>query len=248
MNKNIIILLILISAPIALFGASMEKAGELYAQGDFQGAVDEYETVLTSGWESATLYYNLGNSYFRLGQNAKAILSYERALKIDPTDDDIRHNLEFAKEKTVDKIDAPEVIFLERWWADIRNIASADTWSYASIGLFALFIAALLGYIFLHSIGVRKASFSIAVVAFFFSIITFSLAYQQNKIQSDNSHAIILAQTVTIKSTPDASGTDLFILHEGTKVKIFEYVGSWAEISTEDGSKGWIDVNQMEII
>ncbi|MCQ2361098.1 MAG: tetratricopeptide repeat protein [Paludibacteraceae bacterium] len=248
MNKNIIILLILVSAPLTLFGASMESAAGLYAQGDFQGAVEEYETILSSGWESATLYYNLGNSYFRLGQNTKAILSYERALKIDPTDDDIRHNLVFAKERTVDKIDTPEAIFLERWWADIRNIASADTWSYASIGLFTLFIAALLGYIFMHSIGVRKASFSIAVVALFFCIITFSLAYQQNKIQSDNTHAIILAQTVTIKSTPDSSGTDLFILHEGTKVQINEYVGSWAEISTEDGSKGWIDVNQIEVI
>ena len=87
-----------------------------------------------------------------------------------------------------------------------------------------------------------------SVVALVFSAVTLVLAYQQNAIQADNSHAIIFAPTVTIKSTPDVSGTDLFILHEGTKVEILEYVGSWAEIMTEDGSKGWIDVNAIEII
>lgn len=245
--RYILSIIMLLSATL-MFAGDMQKASELYTQGDFQGAVDEYESILTSGQESATLYYNLGNSYFRLGQNTKAILSYERALKIDPTDDDIRHNLEFAKERTVDKIDVPEVMFLERWWGGVRNLASSDTWAYASIGIFALFIAALLGYIFAKSLGLKKASFSVAVVALFFSVVSLTLAAQQNKIQTDNSHAIILAQTVTIKSTPDASGTDLFILHEGTKVQIIEYVGSWAEITTEDGSKGWIDVNQIEVI
>ncbi len=246
--KNLIILLLTLSAPLTLFGASMEKAAELYAQGEYELAINEYEDILASGSESATLYYNLGNSYFRAGQNTKAIINYERALKLDPTDADTRHNLEFAKERTVDKIDAPEVMFLDRWWADIRNIASDDTWAYASIGLFALFIAALLGYIFSRRVALRKTAFAVSVVSFVFALITYILAYQQNKIQEDNSYAIVFAPTVTIKSTPDTSGTDLFILHEGTKVRINEYVGSWVEISTEDGNKGWIDVNSIEII
>lgn len=248
MKRIISIAVIMVASACAIFAADMPKASALYTTGDFQGAVDEYEAILAAGQESATLYYNLGNSYFRLGQNTKAILCYERALRLDPTDDDIRHNLDFAKERTIDKIDAPETMFLERWWSNLRNTASADGWGIASIAIFALFIAALLGYIFLRSTALRKASFSVAVVAFVVAILTFVLAYQQNGIQSDNSQAIIFAQTVTIKSTPDASGTDLFILHEGTKVKINEYVGSWVEIVTEDGNKGWMDVNQLEVI
>jgi len=248
MKTKIVSLLIFLLVAISAFAADMQKAADYYSQGEYQNAIDEYESILASGKESATLYYNMGNSYFRLGQNSKAILNYERALKLDPTDDDIRHNLEFAKEKCVDKIDAPEVMFIERWWSDVRNLASADCWSYTSILLFVIFIIAMFGYIFSRRMSLKKASFSVAVISLFFSIITVVLASQQSTIQTDKSAAIIFAPTVTIKSTPDASGTDLFILHEGTKVVIKEYVGSWAEIVTEDGNKGWIDVNSIVVI
>ena len=142
----------------------------------------------------------------------------------------------------------PEEMFITRWWSNVRNLASADAWAYSSIALFSLFVIALLCYIFSTRLSLKKSGFALSLVALVFSAVTFVLAYQQNAIQTDNSHAIIFAPTVTIKSTPDVSGTDLFILHEGTKVEIREYVGSWAEIVTEDGSKGWIDVNAIEII
>ncbi len=233
---------------LSCYAGDMQKAAEYYSQGDYEQSVEEYESILASGQESATLYYNLGNSYFRLGKMSKAIINYERSLKVDPTNEDARHNLEFAKEKTVDKIDVPEEMFITRWWSNVRNLASADAWAYSSIALFSLFVIALLCYIFSTRLSLKKSGFALSLVALVFSAVTFVLAYQQNAIQTDNSHAIIFAPTVTIKSTPDVSGTDLFILHEGTKVEIREYVGSWAEIVTEDGSKGWIDVNAIEII
>ncbi|MCQ2335834.1 MAG: tetratricopeptide repeat protein [Paludibacteraceae bacterium] len=246
MNKLIILLTFF--APLALFGASMENAAALYTSGDYDGCVKEYNEILDGGMESATLYYNLGNAHFRLGQMAQAILNYERALKLDPANADIKHNLEFAKEKTIDKIDAPETIFLERWWNDIVNLATADVWAYWSVGLFALFIAALLCYIFSRTLWLRKSGFAIAVTSLFFTIITFVFAYQQNAVKENSSYAIIFAPTVTIKSTPDVSGTDLFILHEGTKVQVIEAAGSWVEIITEDGSKGWLNAEAIEII
>lgn len=233
---------------LSCHAGDMQKAAEYYSQGDYEQSVEEYESILASGMESSTLYYNLGNSYFRLGKMSKAIINYERALKVDPTNEDARHNLEFAKERTVDKIDEPEQMFITRWWGSVRNLASADVWSFSSIALFSLFVIGLLCYIFARRLSLRKCGFAVSVVALVFSAVTLVLAYQQNAIQADNSHAIIFAPTVTIKSTPDVSGTDLFILHEGTKVEILEYVGSWAEIMTEDGSKGWIDVNAIEII
>ncbi len=248
MNLRSIFSLVLTVVAIGCHAADMQKAAEYYNQGDYDQSVNEFEAVLASGMESSTLYYNLGNSYFRLGKISKAIINYERALKVDPTNEDARHNLEFAKEKTVDKIEVPEEMFLTRWWSGVRNLASADVWSYISIALFSLFVISLLGYVFATGLSLKKCGFAVSVIALAFSAFTFVLAYQQNAIQTDNTHAIIFAPTVTIKSTPDVSGTDLFILHEGTKVKINEYVGSWAEIVTEDGSQGWIDVNSLEII
>ncbi len=231
-----------------LFGASMEKAAEYYTQGDYDACIKEYNDILDGGMESATLYYNLGNAHYRLGQTAQAILNYERALRLDPSNADIKHNLEFAKEKTIDKIDAPETIFLERWWNNIINLATADVWAYCSVGLFALFIAALLCYIFSKALWLRKSGFAVAVMSLIFTVFTFIFAYQQNSSKENTAYAIIFAPTVTLKSTPDVSGTDLFILHEGTKVQIIEAAGTWVEIMTEDGSKGWLDANTIEII
>lgn len=248
MNLRNFFLTIVAAVAVSCYAGDMQKAAEYYNQGDFEQSVEEYESLLSSGMESSTLYYNLGNSYFRLGKVSKAIINYERALKVDPANEDARHNLEFAKERTVDKIDVPEQMFITRWWDSVRNLASADVWSYISIALFALFVISLLCYIFSTKLALRKSGFAISVVALLFSAVTLVLAYQQNAVQTDHTHAIIFSPTVTIKSTPDVSGTDLFILHEGTKVRIHEYVGSWAEIETEDGSKGWIDVNAIEII
>lgn len=245
--RDIFILLFAVTF-VNCFAGDMDKAAQYYSDADYDRCISEYESILASGMESSTLYYNLGNAYFRTGNMPKAILNYERSLKVDPTNQDARHNLEFAKEKIVDMIEVPQPMFISRWWSSVRNVASADVWSYISIALFSLLVISLLCYIFSKVLWFRKLGFAVAVVSLIFSAVTFTLAYQQNSIQTDNSHAIIFAPTVTIKSTPDVSGTDLFILHEGTKVKILQYVGSWAEIATEDGSIGWIDVNVVTII
>jgi hypothetical protein len=190
----------------------------------------------------------VANCYFRKGELAASILNYERALKLDPSHDDAKHNLEFAQTRTVDKIDSLGTVFLVDWWNAIANMTSADAWAWIAISLFVVMLVALSLYIFVRKMWVRKVGFSVAIVALFFTIISILCAYTRYEVETSKSEAIVFSQTVTIKSSPDSSGNDLFILHEGTKVKIKSTLGEWVEISTLDGNSGWMPASAIEVI
>jgi tetratricopeptide (TPR) repeat protein len=227
---------------------NLDKADVAYTAGEFNNALEIYNSALEKGYESADLYYNVANCYFRKGELAASILNYERALKLDPSHDDAKHNLEFAQTRTVDKIDSLGTVFLVDWWNAIANMTSADAWAWIAISLFVVMLVALSLYIFVRKMWVRKVGFSVAIVALFFTIISILCAYTRYEVETSKSEAIVFSQTVTIKSSPDSSGNDLFILHEGTKVKIKSTLGEWVEISTLDGNSGWMPANAIEII
>jgi tetratricopeptide (TPR) repeat protein len=227
---------------------NLDKADVAYTAGEFNNALEIYNSALEKGYESADLYYNVANCYFRKGELAASILNYERALKLDPSHDDAKHNLEFAQTRTVDKIDSLGTVFLVDWWNAIANMTSADAWAWIAISLFVVMLVALSLYIFVRKMWVRKVGFSVAIVALFFTIISILCAYTRYEVETSKSEAIVFSQTVTIKSSPDSSGNDLFILHEGTKVKIKSTLGEWVEVSTLDGNSGWMPANAIEII
>lgn len=227
---------------------NLDKADVAYTAGEFNNALEIYQSALDKGYESADLYYNVANFYFRKGELAASILNYERALKLDPSHDDAKHNLEFAQTRTVDKIDTLGTVFLVDWWNAIANITSADAWAWIAISLFVVLLVALSLYIFVRKMWVRKVGFSVAIVALFFTIISILCAYTRYEVETSKSEAIVFSQTVTIKSSPDSSGNDLFILHEGTKVKIKSTLGEWVEISTLDGNSGWMPASAIEVI
>ncbi|MEE0989690.1 MAG: tetratricopeptide repeat protein [Paludibacteraceae bacterium] len=227
---------------------NLDKADVAYTAGEFNNALEIYNSALEKGYESADLYYNVANCYFRKGELAASILNYERALKLDPSHDDAKHNLEFAQTRTVDKIDSLGTVFLVDWWNAIANITSADAWAWITISLFVVLLVALSLYIFVRKMWVRKVGFSVAIVALFFTIISILCAYTRYEVETSKSEAIVFSQTVTIKSSPDSSGNDLFILHEGTKVKIKSTLGEWVEISTLDGNSGWMPASAIEVI
>lgn len=227
---------------------NLDKADVAYTAGEFNNALEIYQSALDKGYESADLYYNVANCYFRKGELAASILNYERALKLDPSHDDAKHNLEFAQTRTVDKIDSLGTVFLVDWWNAIANITSADAWAWIAISLFIIVLVALSLYIFVRKMWVRKVGFSVAIVALFFTIISILCAYTRYEVETSKSEAIVFSQTVTIKSSPDSSGNDLFILHEGTKVKIKSTLGEWVEISTLDGNSGWMPASAIEVI
>lgn len=225
------------------------EADKAYQENDFKGAIDKYEAILASGQESADVYYNLGNSYYKDKNIAKAVLNYERALLLSPGNDDIRYNLEMAKSKTIDKVTPKSEIFIVTWGNSIRDLMSESAWATFAVSCFILFLLGVSAYIFGSKIVIRKTGFSLAVVFLVLTIVANMFADSQKDKLVNRSFAIVMQPSVTVKSTPDDSGTDLFVLHEGTKVYINDNsMKGWKEVSLEDGTRGWIPTESIEVI
>ena len=230
------------------YGDNTEKANAAYAAGDFEKALELYLQVVKEKGESAAVFYNIGNCYYRLEKIAHSILYYERSLLLNPGNKDTRFNLEIAKLKTVDKIEAIDDFFLSGWFLSVRNLMSTDGWSYFSIVSFIFFIGGAFLFFFSRKIFLKKIGFFAGLGWLIFVIFGNIFAYQQKKELTNRNTAIIFSATTTIKGSPDNSGTDLFILHEGTKVEVKSKLGDWNEIETADGNVGWIRSNEIEII
>jgi tetratricopeptide (TPR) repeat protein len=248
MKHSIILLANLFFATVLAAQPIVDQANADYSAQDFQQAVQRYEQAIDSLGASAAIYYNLGNAYYRLNRIAPAILHYERALLLDPGNRDIRFNLEIARLKTIDKIEPVGEFFLAQLWGALRDHFNADQWSYIAIGTYFLFAACLFLYFFSRRIALRKTGFYAGLILLILSIAANSFAYNQKQKLTHRTTAIIFSATTTIKSTPDGSGTDLFILHEGTKVQITNHLGEWNEIETADGNIGWIQNKEIAII
>lgn len=226
----------------------IKQAETAYISEDYSKAIELYKNILLNYGDSYEIYYNLGNAYYKTGSIAPAILNYERALLINPKDGDARFNLKIARLKTVDKIEPLGEFFLVKWFRNVQNIFDIDTWAAIGITCFFLFICCLVLFFFSKWMKMKKTGFYLGVI--FMTIVLFSnfFAWNQKKSLINRSGAIIFAPTVTIKSSPDISGTDLVVLHEGTKVFIKSSMGEWNEIELEDGNIGWINQKDIEKI
>jgi hypothetical protein len=226
----------------------IKEAETAYTQEDYNKAIELYEETLKSNGASAEIYYNLGNAYYKANRIAPAILNYERALLLDPGDGDIRFNLQMAREKTVDKIEPLGEFFLVKWIHSLQNRGSADSWAMLGIASFLLLIFCLLLFFFSRWIRMKKIGFYLGIVCLVVVVVANVFAKSQKDEITDHAYAIVFSPTVTVKSSPDASGTDLFILHEGTKAFVKSSLGNWKEIELEDGNVGWLPGKDIEII
>ena len=225
------------------------QADSAYINNDFASAVYLYENILANQGESADIYYNLGNSYYKMDNIAKAIVNYEKALILNPADGDIRFNLELAQSKTVDKVTPMSEIFLVTWMKDLTNLMSEKGWAKMGITTFILMLSMLALYFFSKKIALKKIGFISAVCLLFICVIANIFASSQKNKAGSHGEAIIMAPSVTVKSTPNDGGTDLFILHEGHKVTIKDNtMREWKEIQLEDGNVGWVPTSVIEII
>jgi tetratricopeptide (TPR) repeat protein len=224
------------------------KGVTLYTSGDYQGAINIWIDLYNTGYRSAELNYNLGNAYFKIQNIPGAVLFYERARLLKPTNEDINYNLQIARTLTVDKFQEIPELFFKRWFSFMSLLLSSDAWAIISILTFILCLAAISLYIYSSKYVYKVAGFWTGVLMFIISFTSMSLSIN-NKNQVHNSHkAIIFSPVVSGKSSPDLSGTDLFVLHEGTKVTIVDEVGEWYEIRLSDGNKGWVAANSLNII
>lgn len=224
-------------------------ADKAYQENKYAEAIKMYENILATQGESAVVYYNLGNSYFKEKNMAKAVLNYERALLLNPGDADIRFNLDMARSKTVDQITPATEVFIVTWINSLTNMQSERGWAKIGIVSFICLLVGLALYIFSKRLFIRKIGFIGAIILLVVTVCANLFARQQKNELMDRTGAIVMSPTVTVKSTPDKSGTELFVLHEGTKVFVEDNsMKGWKEIRLEDGNKGWIPTGAIEII
>lgn len=225
-----------------------QQAEALYREGKYSEAAETYRKIMDEGLESAELYYNLGNCFYKMGENTRAILYYERALLLHPGDEMIRYNLEMAHKAVVDKIEVLPEFFLVRWYKAVETHFSADQWGYISVGLFLLFLVMAALFFYSSSVGAKKVGFVVGIVAFLLTVSAVIFAFRQDERVSGKEYAIIVTPSVTVKGAPDNSGTSLFLIHEGLKVKVVDELGDWYNIRLADGNEGWVAKPDLEKI
>lgn len=254
MKKILIILFALVAlSPMAkaqVFEQAFEEGNKLYAEANFKAATAQYLKVVDAGYASSKLFYNLGNAYYKQKMYAKAVLYYEKAYQLAPSNGQIRHNLELTRLQIRDKIESVPTFFVKEWILSVRNLLSANGWAWLSLLCVALIGTFFMLYRFTGSILMKKLNFtlsSLGVLVFIFSV--WNASAQTEKIKHPNA-AIIMAPSVVVKSSPDQSGKDLFVLHDGAKITFTETppVPGWREIRIADGNTGWVESNSYEII
>lgn len=224
------------------------QAAQAYNKKQFPEAISKYEKIISSGYESYAVYYNLGNAYFRNNENASAILYYEKALKLAPNNDDIKHNIDVINSKLTDKVETVPELFYKRWWKQIVNMTDINALAIVSILLLTVSLFFIALYIAISTITIRKISFWSGVTLFVIFCITLVAASQRNHYLMEQHEAIVFAQTVNIKSSPDENSKDIFVLHEGTKVTLLDNIAEWQEIRIANGSIGWIKLSDIKKI
>lgn len=249
--KKLSIILILLCGLVQFTYATVtkEEADQAYQKEDYAVAIEKYEAILATEGESADIYYNLGNSYYKAKNMAKAVLNYERALLLNPGDADVRFNLEMARSKTVDQITPVSEVFIVTWTRSLINVMSEREWGVVGIVSFWMMLVALTVYIFGRRVVIKKIGFISMIVCLLVTLGANVFADTQKEELVNRTGAIVMNPSLTVKSTPNESGTDLFVLHEGTKVYIEDdSMKEWKEIRLEDGKKGWVKATTIEII
>ena len=236
------------SAAKQVTNVTKSEGDSAYINNDFASAIQIYEALLQQG-EAPEIYYNLGNSYYKTDDIARAILNYERALLLSPGNADIRANLEIARSKAIDKVTPIPEIFFVSWIKSLVNSQSSDAWAKTGIVSFLLLLISLTVFFLTRHIKWKKVGFGAAILLLVVTVLANVFASQQKSYLTERNDAIILSPSVTVRSTPSESGTSLFILHEGRKVEIKDNsMREWKEIRLEDGKVGWVPASSIEVI
>lgn len=243
--KNILYILLL-STQIFFAQNGFEKGNEFYQKAKYTEAVAAYESVLIESKHSSDLYFNLANAYYKLNKVAPAIYNYEKALVLKPNNKDAINNLHFAQKRTVDEIKVIPKVGFAKLVRDFTGIYHYNTWAWVSVALAVLFLLLFVGYYF-SQITISKRIFFFGMFVVIFLILTSISSAIFEKSHFDNEKpAIVFAERTNIKSEPRNGGQPIFVLHEGTKVFVFETIGKWKKIQLTDGTEGWIESSAIK--
>jgi tetratricopeptide (TPR) repeat protein len=253
-KKRYILILLFVSLFISTAfsqGSNKDKYYQgvtFFTAGSYKEALQVWTDIYNTGYRSANLDYSMGNAYFKLNNIPLAILFYERAYLLKPTDEDINYNLQVARTLIVDRFqEIPELFFI-KWYNFVSLSLQTNTWAKISIISFIFFLLLLSLYIYSQRHRYKVIGFWLAIAFIILSLTSFAFTARNKSLVYDSHKAIISSPVVSGKSSPDKSGNDIFVLHEGTKVTVEDEVGEWTEIRLSDGNKGWIPLNSNIII
>ena len=252
-SKRILFLVVWFVLPMLSFGsdqaqALFAKGNAYYAKAQYKDALTIYQQILGEGYQSAALYFNMGNASFKSDDIPAALLYFEKAHKLAPGDEDINYNIRFANLKTVDKIDEAPEFFLANWWKAFILSLSVGTLTVLSILLVMLASVIFIIYFFANSVSIKRSSFYASIVLFLLGVLTIFMTGMQISYFDNHRQGIIFASSVTIKSGPVDKSGSLFVLHDGTKVNILENNNGWMKIRLGNGNEGWIKAGDVKEI
>lgn len=225
-----------------------QKANEAYTQNDYKKAIDFYSKAKDLGSDGVKLYYNMANAYYKDGNIGKAIVNYNRALRLSPADEDIIYNLEIANSQTLNRIEALPEFILYTKFKEFRSIMNSNSWAFISLVSFALVLLFVLVYLLSNTVTKRKISFTVACLMLGVFVLTTSFAVYQKRQITSSSEAVVLSSAEAVKSSPDSSGKDIFIINEGANIRVVDSLGEWSKIVVASGNSGWILTKAIEII
>ena len=226
----------------------LQQANNMYSQAEYKMAIKEYQEVLVNEGVAPEIFYNLANAYYKSNEIGRSILNYERALRLNPMFEDARYNLAIAQTKVVDNIVKAPTFVLFEWIQYLIKVLSSNAWLLFSVTFFILCLIFGFVFVFASLRTLRVISFYTLICMFVCSIITCTFSgIRKNQIENHH-EAIVMSGVITAKSSPDKSGTDLFQLHEGTKVEVKSTLGNWIEIEIGNGSVGWVEKVHTETI
>ncbi len=228
--------------------ALFNKATEAYNAGDFNKAIENYLAIISAGEHSSAVYYNLGNAYYKLNQIAPSIYYYEKALLLNPNDNDIRTNLGYAQNMTLDAIDTMPQTGYAKMYNDIVGFLHFDQWAYIAVGGVVLFVLLYLVFHFLRYATQKRFAFIASFVALFIAIVAVILAALQYNDYLSDQPAIVFDTEVPVNSEPNLRSQQVFQLHEGTKLQVLEELNDWYKIELSDGQTGWLNSESVKLL
>lgn len=217
-----------------------EEATELYTDGKYAQAIKKYESILENQQVSTAVYYNLANAHYKLNHIAPSIYNYEKALQLSPNDEDVKNNLAFAENMTLDAIEKTPKTGISKFTNQIISTFNYDTWAWISIGFSVLFALAVLAYYFVVSSNKKRLFFITSILCLILLLGSVVFAFLQYDLQQSNKFAIIFEQEVAVKAEPNSKAEEVFILHEGTKIKVLDNFNNYTKIELADNKQGWM--------
>ena len=248
--KHIIYIVLLSFASFATAQNNIlfEEGNELYNQGDYRKALEKYEKILETNQHSAELYFNLGNANYKLNNIAPSIFYYEKALMLNPNDKDIKNNIAFAKNMTIDAIDVVPEVGFAKLLNNGTNVMSYDNWAIFSVIMVILFVVLFLIYFFSYSSNQKRIAFISSVVSITIAVFTVAFAFHKYNLDKLDKPAIVFAKESQVKSEPNLRSNEAFTLHEGTKVQVLDTLNNWKKIKLSDGKIGWISSDDIKLL